>query len=244
MNDSGEVIAYLQGLRTRFAADKDRRGVFVAAYLEVSEAVAAGLRSGAFRDAVWAERYMTAFGSLYREALEAYDAGAACPKAWRIAFDAARRNETAALQDLLLGVNAHINNDLPLALVRAGIDPRREDRHADHDAVNDILEKVTDRLQRSVAEQYAPVLKLFDFAAGRADEALANFSVRKARAGAWNKAVLLADTSGAASDIVARIVAGEAAVLARLIRMPTAANPALLAALRRAEQSVVLESLA
>jgi hypothetical protein len=38
-----------------------------------------------------------------------------CSHCWRIAFDAADRQEPPVLQHLLLGMNAHINYDLGIA---------------------------------------------------------------------------------------------------------------------------------
>jgi hypothetical protein len=42
---------------------------------------------------------------------------ASCPERWRFAFDAATTGRTNLLQDMFLGMNAHINYDLPLCTV-------------------------------------------------------------------------------------------------------------------------------
>jgi Tfp pilus assembly PilM family ATPase len=77
------------------------------------------------------------------------------PRAWRLCFDAAISGRSLVLQDMLLGVNAHVNNDLPLALDRVSIDPDRDARRRDHEAVNAVLASVTERATERLAALYA-----------------------------------------------------------------------------------------
>jgi hypothetical protein len=88
---TADVEAGLAALERHFHATADRRGVFVTAYLTITRAVMAQCAAGGFRDAAWVGRYLVAFGTRYRMALDAYLAGdrARAPKAWRLAFDAA-----------------------------------------------------------------------------------------------------------------------------------------------------------
>lgn len=237
MNSAAEVIAYLAGLEARFRAAGDRRAVFVSAYLEISKGIAAALGIGFFKDDAWTERYMAAFSRLYKAALDAYDEGrrSDVPRAWRVAFDAARDGTSVVLQDLLMGVNAHVNHDLALALAEVGIGPDREVRHADHTAVNQVLKRTTDALQYRVGMLYAPILKAFVFAAGRFDEAVATFSVDVAREAAWRKAVLLTDMG---PMFVRTEIDLSSGVLARAILLPTAMNPSLRKALQSTERGL------
>ncbi len=62
------------------------------------------------------------------------------PLAWQIALDAARDRSVSGLGDLLLGVNAHVNRDLPYVLAAIGlVKPDGTSRKPDHDKVNEIL---------------------------------------------------------------------------------------------------------
>lgn len=236
MNTLAEATVYFEALLDRLVKARDRRGVFVAAYVEITRGVGARIREGAFRDSAWVERYLVEFAKLYRSALEAFDAGGACPKAWRIAFGAAANGESSVLQDLVLGMNAHINGDLPLALAAAGLGPDRAIRRADHLAVNAILQAHADNVQNAVAGIYSPVLRALDFATGRLDELVAGFAIAKARESAWLKAALLTDVPAFVREPLAKLLEGEVALLARGILAPTALNPALRRALRAVDE--------
>lgn len=232
-----DVVRGLGALEARFRDLGDRRCIFLSLYGVVSAEMQARVAAGSFADAAWVHRYAVAFANLYREALEAYDAGRMpdVPKAWRLCFDAARSGTGLVLQDVLLGVNAHVNNDLPLALERVRIDPDRASRRRDHDAVNAVLAAVTDRATRRLAALYAPGLTAMDDCAGEIDELLSAFSLEVARDSAWDAAVSLANARARVErDLTARLVSSRAAVVARLLLAPSR-NGRLIAACRRLE---------
>ena len=104
-------------LRT-LEGDQDRGRFFLGTYLRTTRAVAAALDDGAFEDAEWVAAGTSTSPGLYLYALEAYrvdPAGVAEP--WRLAFGAKPGLPPEA--HVLLGMNAHINFDLPQSLVRA-----------------------------------------------------------------------------------------------------------------------------
>src|SRR6266852_7203894 len=80
---------------------------------------------GGFADAEWVERWDVAFADLYLEALEASLAGRRPPRPWDIAFSAPA--DLPALRHVLLGMNAHINYDLPQALLAVITDEEFDD---------------------------------------------------------------------------------------------------------------------
>ena len=232
-----DVVNGLGDWEQRFRARQDRRAIFLTLYGVVSAEIRSHVRRGAFLDPAWTHRYAVAFANLYREALEAYDAGrmAAVPKAWRLCFDAARAGTGLVLQDMLLGVNAHVNNDLPLALTRTAIDPDRDRRRRDHDAVNAVLASVTERATARLAELYAPGFAAMDECAGGLDEMMSLFSLEVARESAWESAVSLANArTDLERGLASRLIASRAAVVARLLIAPTH-NVAFTAACRRLE---------
>src|SRR6266498_1904903 len=140
-----DAIQALMALEQTFRGQHDRRAIFVTAYLAITRAIKQSVADGLFHDNAWVTRYALCFANLYRKALFAYEMGdtAATPKAWRIAFDTAKRGEALAIQDLVLGINAHINHDLALALNEVSIDPDRATRYADHTKVNDVVKAAT-----------------------------------------------------------------------------------------------------
>lgn len=233
-----DVVHGLATLEADFRSRADRRCVFLTLYGIVSSQMRDRVRDRAFADPEWVHRYAVAFANFYRQALEDYDAGRldAVPKAWRLCFDAARAGAGLVLQDLLLGVNAHVNNDLPFALSTVSIDPDRELRYRDHAAVNAVLGSVVERATARLAELYAPGLTGMDNCAGQLDELAGLFSLQVARESAWESAVSLANArTDVERHLVTRLLGGRAAVLARLLLTPSL-NPAALAACSRLER--------
>jgi uncharacterized small protein (DUF1192 family) len=235
-----DVVTGLKAIEAILAATADRRGVFVEAYLLITLELKNRIEQAGFEDTAWVSRYVVAFAELYRKALVAHEAGeAGLPKPWKAAFDAAKLPTTLILQDLVLGINAHINNDLPNALVAIGIDPERDSRKRDHDAVNDALRVATAPVEQRICELYAPGLgELKDQVFGL-DKLLTTFSFEKARAAAWASGVSLVNAQGAEERALVRTHIDEGAgALAQLILAPNREHPLLIETLQKIEQGV------
>ena len=235
IDDAAEGLAALE---VRYRERNDRRAIFLTLYGIVSADMRARVAARAFEDNAWVERYTVGFANLYREALASYEAGdlERVPKSWRLCFDAAVAGTGLVLQDMLLGVNAHVNHDLPLALSAISIDPDRALRYRDHSAVNAVLAGVTERATARLAALYAPGLTALDDCAGPIDEMLSAFSLEVARESAWEGAVSLANARNTFERaLVSRLMATRAAAVARLLLAPSRHAP-LIAACRRVEQ--------
>lgn len=215
-----EVIASFKWLENYFFLRKDLRGVFTTAYLHITQSIGAAIEEDSFEDSNWGLNYLLCFANLYRKAILHYENGTIeqVPKSWILAFDIAQKKEGFVIQHLLLGINAHINHDLALALFEVGIDPDRNHKYKDHTDINLILEKATEGLKRSVSEKYAPILERLDQGFGTVDDEITAFSIPKAREHAWSMAIAL---TSARTEIEKRILQTsldeQAAVLARLI---------------------------
>jgi hypothetical protein len=233
-----DAITALVMLEQTFRRQHDRRAIFATAYLAITRAIKQSIADGLFRDPAWVERYALCFANLYRTALLAFEQGNmdALPKAWRFAFEISKNNRALAIQDLVLGINAHINHDLPLALIAVTIDPNRPIRYSDHCKVNDVLRAATDPMQQRIGQLYAPILNLLDQACDHLDEDIACFSVEKARESAWLAAVALANAHDDTERSALRAGLNDrSAVLARLIMAPTFAHPWVIGALQHLE---------
>jgi hypothetical protein len=244
-NTLDHVVDGFADLEHRFMRRGDRRAIFLTLYAIVSNEMRTQIARGAFADNEWVHRYAVAFANLYRSALEAYDAGRpdAVPKAWRLCFDAAAAGSGLVLQNMFLGVNAHVNNDLPAALAAVSIDPDRQARYKDHAAVNDVLGSVTERATQRIAALYAPGVSTMDECAGQLDELLSLFSLQVARESAWEAAVSLTNaTSQFERRLATTLIGSRAAVMARLLLAPTL-NPVFTSACRRLEQGVDVVAL-
>lgn len=240
-----EVVAGLDDLEQTFRAHGDRLAIFATLYGVVSREVHARIAARAFHDPDWVHEYAVAFANLYREAIHHQQTGqpALVPRAWQLAFDLAASDRGLVLQHMMLGVNAHVNNDLPFALTAVGIDPDRLNRYSDHAAVNAVLASVTDRATERLSILYAPGIAALDACAGELDETLSLFSLDVARESAWDSAVSLANARNAfESGLAARLIASRAAVMARLLRAPSL-SPALIDVCRHLEQGCDLTSL-
>jgi hypothetical protein len=138
-----ELIGRMTALLGPLEAADDRRRYFHATYLRTTIAVRDELRRGGFADTGWVERWDVAFAGLYLDALEAGLAGREPSRPWAIAFGAPAG--LPPLRHVLLGMNAHINYDLPQALVAVITDEQFGDpallarREADHRAIDNVL---------------------------------------------------------------------------------------------------------
>jgi hypothetical protein len=138
-----DLIARMVALLEPLEAAGDKRRYFHATYLRTTIAVAQEIRRGGFADAEWVERWDVVFADLYLDALEGDMAGRRPSRPWAIAFGAPAG--LPPLRHVLLGMNAHINYDLPQALVAVISDDQFDDaallarREADHRAIDEVL---------------------------------------------------------------------------------------------------------
>ncbi|MFC7547962.1 DUF5995 family protein [Plantactinospora sp. GCM10030261] len=134
----------------------DARRFFHETYLRTTRAVVDEIDRGRFADSAWLRRWNVEFAELYLTAFVADQRGTPVPGPWRVAFDTARqRPDLPPLRHVLLGMNAHINYDLPQSLI-AVISPAefadpevRRTRREDHTRVDAVLlRRITDEQVR------------------------------------------------------------------------------------------------
>ena len=164
---------------------------FPAVYRATTARVRAGIQNGTFADGARMERLATTFANRY---LATQDAPLAGGKAWQVSFTAANRQHTMILQHVLLGMNAHINFDLPLAVIATANGGNIADLEQDFQAINRILAALLDPVQATI-DRFSPLLNILDRVGGRTDEELVTFSVNNARDEAWHEATRLAQES-------------------------------------------------
>ena len=137
------VLARMDALLDALPADLATQRTFLATYRRTTIAVGEQVEQGRFEDPGWVDRWDVAFADLYVSALETRVAGREPSRPWRLAFAAPA--ELPPLRVLLLGINAHINYDLPQSLL-AVISPEDFDdpallarRQRDHERIDAIL---------------------------------------------------------------------------------------------------------
>jgi len=160
---------------------------FTRLYRAVTEAVRE-TTDEEFADARFVRWLDVAFANLYFRAVAAYVLGRGrVPHAWAPLFGARSRPGIAPLQFALAGMNAHINRDLPVALLQTctarKVPPRHgSPQHADFGRVDRLLEQVEARVKHEYA---VGLVGVADEALGRLDDVLAIWKVSRARQAAW-----------------------------------------------------------
>lgn|GEM_PF-188800 len=128
----------------------DGLAVFSRMYLTVSEDVREHLRLlGYFADPAAARELMTVFAAQFLTAVDEDAEGRPAPACWRPLLELRRHPGVHPLQFALAGMNAHIEHDLPLAVVetceRLSCAPHQ--LAADFHRINDILAEVEERVR-------------------------------------------------------------------------------------------------
>lgn len=178
-----EVAARLRAIAAENPPD-DGAAVFNGVYLRVTDNVIARLGAcGYFSDADFMSELTVRFANYW---FAAYDAHGAVPLAWEPLFAMRSRHGILPIQFALAGMNAHIENDLPMAVVSTCLARRRTPDspgvHSDYDKVNALLadaeaeirRSFLDELERDVDDHLGPVAHL-----------VSSWSIEKARDFAW-----------------------------------------------------------
>jgi uncharacterized protein DUF5995 len=164
---------------------------FARLYREVTEGVAAELGKRGFADSRFLERLDVHFAELFFSALEAFARDQAkAPSAWAPLFAQRTRRGVAPLQFALAGMNAHINRDLPVALVTTcrelGLDLGEGSRqHADFKRVDALLARVEARVKSSYLTGWLGRVDRLVHRLRRIDDVVAMWDVERAREAAW-----------------------------------------------------------
>ena len=146
MNDGSPVTGVVARMRQRLDDLPDElahRRIFLGTYLRTTQAVGAALDEARFEDPEWVEDWDVKFAELYLQAHDADLNDGVVSRPWRLAFDAPA--DLPALRQVLLGINAHVNYDLPqalLAVISADdfADPFLIDRRRrDHERIDGVL---------------------------------------------------------------------------------------------------------
>ena len=214
----------------------DHNAVFSLAYARTTQQVAAMQRAdpGFFSDAPWLNHYDAVFADFYFDAWNSWRRTGSAPPAWAMAFRAADRRNASAAGNLLLGLSAHVNRDLPFTLYAIGlVADDGSSRKADHDRVNRILNKVISPLLDEIEARYDPSARVIP-GIGSLGDFLEFQALPAWRETAWRNAELLATAPGpAARKLVAATIEQTAAVEATTMLTLTRYLPPLTTSARR-----------
>ena len=218
------VDAVIREMERRFAplaAACDHDAIFSLTYLRTTEEYRRTIDDPTFfEDTGFVNHEDAVFARHYFEAYDNWDAGRrdAVPPAWAIAFRAADERAVSAAGNIALGINAHVQRDLPFVLAAIGlVKPDGSSRKPDHDRVDEFLNRVEDELYPEIARRFDPTVEDSELP-GTADN-FAEFQIIPTwREIAWRNAerLVAAPTAAARAQVAADIEAYAASQAATL----------------------------
>ncbi|MFN7993569.1 MAG: DUF5995 family protein [Bryobacteraceae bacterium] len=162
-------------------------------YLQVTQAVQSRVASGGFLESGWLAALDIQFARLYFGALESTLSGEVAPGCWRALLDVRGQPAIARIQFALAGVNAHINHDLPQAIIAtcqltSKVPEHGSTEYNDYTALNSTLDTLIQSAKRTLhvrllGDALPPVSGL--------ENTLAAWNLGAAREAAWRNAEIL-----------------------------------------------------
>lgn len=189
-NTIDEVITRLTEIIAETRQLPSRLGYFAALYRKVTIQVKEGIANNRFQDGMRMERLDVNFANRYLEAYELHRQGKQPTAAWQVSFEAAEQWRPLILQQLLLGINAHINLDLGIAAMETSPGEELHSLQSDFQEINSILFNLVQPVQDEIG-QVSPWIGFLEKIDPSADDAIINFSMRVARDSAWRFALRL-----------------------------------------------------
>ncbi len=213
------------------AAECTHAAVFSLAYLRTTETYLATAQTpGFYDDPSFVNHEDIAFAALYFSAYDDWTAGRLerVPPAWRVTLEAAATRRVSGSGDLLLGMNAHVNRDLPFVLAAVGlVAPDGSSRKPDHDRINVMLNQVVQPLVAEEAARFDPDIDSVKTPYGVGYTGLMQ-ALLEWRESAWRQAEqLVAAPDDAARERVAAAIEANALANAEAIVAATAFTPPL-----------------
>lgn len=195
-----EVIDLLEEIINDSKAKESTTGYFAALYKKVTISVKEKLNTGYFDDDQRMELLDVQFANRYFEAYFNYKNGNAITQSWEKAFKYSTDNKLIVIQHLLLGMNAHINFDLGIAAekISAG---KIEALHDDFNRINQLLAEMVEEIQQDLSGIWPTLSKILKWLKN-IDNFLIDFSMNKARDGAWKFANTLVDKTDNEKEII------------------------------------------
>ena len=210
-----DLDAIIDRMDTRlqvFAGTKDRREHFLLMYRTFKNELRTSIRLGRFVDAAWTEAICCRMAEMYFDAEEAYASDRqTCPVPWAHCFNSAVAGQTNLLQNMLLGMNAHINYDLPLCthdtllefrdLDDASIAPHHvqlvfdltlKRRYLDFLLINQVAWESIPLLQDTLVDRFSKLLKIGNILSLGLTKYVAEKIIVDYRDRAWGHTLLLA----------------------------------------------------
>jgi len=185
------AIARMEAIGTALP-EEDGLACFNRMYLEVTSQVNAQLDQGFYADPAFMTELDVKFANLYFAAAGVAGNPADVPQAWRPLVERRTAAGIESIQFALAGMNAHINHDLPIAVVSTcaalATSPEAGEHFADYQKVDQLLDAAEQAIRQSfeteaerAADQHLTAVATL----------ICNWTINGARDLAWNNARLL-----------------------------------------------------
>lgn len=188
------VLSQMQDRLDCLPVDRESYRPFLDTYRRTTQAVGQAIGAGLFADPLWVCDWDVDFAGRYLSALDGALSGApGVPRPWRLAFNAPAG--MPPLRHVLLGMNAHINFDLPQALLGVIPDADFADptlvarRRADHEQIDTVLSGRVAAEDRELSQRSAR--SLVDRAMRPLNRAASQRFLREARRKVWHNTLEL-----------------------------------------------------
>ena len=223
--DGPATMACMDGVIDRLRAHRDawgcnHRAVFSDTYALLSEQLKKSIEDpGFFGDDDYLIYEAVAFENYYEDMVAKSTSGKPYPEAWRIANQVASQPNSNAAVDMLLGINAHVQRDMPYVVAAQGLrTPAGETRKPDHDAVNKVLAAAYEPIVEDIAGRYDPIVSLTNSKWTPIDDVGGLEVVKEWREGVWRHAEQLENAkTDAERKQVSDQIEANAAAWARMI---------------------------
>jgi Family of unknown function (DUF5995) len=218
------IPAVLQTLETieNLCVDADGLKWFNWLYLTVTQAVESRVAAGGFNDSAWLAALDVQFANLYFNALSGWLSSGSCPGCWQAMFSCRGQSRIARIQFALAGMNAHINRDLPFAIVATCKATNTVPQHGtaqynDYSAINATLNGIIE-----TAKQTLHVRLLGDPlpAVSQLDDLIAAWNLAAAREQAWITAESLWHEPALIETILTNSIDGLTTVIGKALLVP------------------------
>lgn len=213
-----QVIQVLDQIIEWSWTNRSRLGYFAALYRRVTRSVKAGIDKGQFQNGALMERLDVTFANRYLLAYEQFRSNQTPTKSWQLAFQVATKWYPVVVQQLIIGINAHINLDLGIAAATVAPGEQLSGLKTDFDQINAVLAGEVGTVEKEIA-QVSPLIGLLEKFGLRTETAIINFSIDVARDVAWARATKLAVTPPDQLPAVINQIDGETATFGRDVVM-------------------------
>ncbi len=215
-----QAIARMEAITAVLPAS-DGLACFNRMYGEVTSQVAAQVSLNLFADPIFLSRLDVVFANLYLDAVNALTTSPHhLPAAWAPLLNERGNIRIEPIQFALAGMNAHINHDLPLAIVNTcaayASAPDDGSHHDDYRKVDRLLAAAEQSVRQSFE---SGVLLEADRHIEAVANVVANWSITTAREVAWDTSLALwaIRDIGFARDVLLGSVARNVAMTSRLL---------------------------